>query len=479
MSHIPNYVKDERKVVFFASFVELAERYSFYVIQALLIFYLIKEFNLTNNTAESMIGTTLSLLYISSIIGGLIADKMLGYYRAAFVGAVVLLVGLLTISIFHKLFYLYLGLSCISISTGLIKSNISSLLGKFYNKSQLSNGHRDYGFNIFYVGINLGGFIALFFASMLKDKFGYSAPFYSNLIVIAIMFLILITGYYKLKVYVVDNLVTLKQYLIALSIIALCVLLGTIVLLNSALANYVVVVSVVCCIFILIKSMDKNNYPKICAITLFFCLSIVYWSLYFQIFSSILVFIDAFVSKNIWAVNLYTSQFLSIESISVILFGALVGKTWLTLEKNNINVSAISKFSIGLFVMSLSFFILSLSINFSIGSALISPLHLFIFFTLLAISELCLSAVGISFITKNAPRGYVSLYMGIWLVTLGVGGKLSGYLAAVAKLDPKNILSSKLSMTHALILYSFIALCGALVGVLLRKKVNNTIHTMI
>ncbi len=141
--------KDQSKVLLITCFTEFGERYSYYIIQSLLIFFLIEKFHISQASSATLVGTVLGLVYISAIVGGYVADKLIGYYRAAFIGSLLSLVGLIILSISNNQDMLFLGLTFISISTGLIKSNISSFLGSFYDKAKVSQSHRDFGFSIY------------------------------------------------------------------------------------------------------------------------------------------------------------------------------------------------------------------------------------------------------------------------------------------------------------------------------------------
>ncbi len=172
--------KDQTKVLFVGSMTEFGERYSYYIIQSLLIFFLIQRFGISQAESSTLVGTVLGVVYISAIVGGYIADKLINHYVAAFLGSILMVSGSILLALSTGQDGLFIGLAFIAISTGLIKSNISSFIGEFYDKSKLSESHRDFGFSIFYVGINLGSFFATLFASYLKDTYGFAAPFYSR-----------------------------------------------------------------------------------------------------------------------------------------------------------------------------------------------------------------------------------------------------------------------------------------------------------
>ena len=472
-----NVIKDQGKVLFFASFTELGERYSYYVIQALLIFFLLDKFHISEAKSSSLVGTALGMIYISAIVGGYIADKLIGHYRTAFIGSILMVLGsfILTISKTENL--LFIGLAFISISTGLIKSNMSSFLGNFYDKSHLSDSHRDFGFSIFYVGINLGGLIALFFASSLKDHFGFQVPFYSSVFVTILMFLNLALGFIKLKPYI-DHQITIKYAKIKtfLLILAYIILVFT-TLKFSKVADYTIFIAAALCAFILVKSAESSHWKKVIVAATFFILSILYWVLFFQIFIAILIFIDKSVSHTLFSFNLSSSQFLAIESLGVIILGSIIGKIWLFFGKIGKPIQDIDKFNLGFIFIGIMFALFYIGTTLGSSSDKLPALIIVIGFIILAISELCLSAIGLSMITKTAPDGYVSLYMGIWLVTLGIGGKLAGFISSFISIT-NDVAIDRINMRHGFLIFIDLAVLGIIACTAVRKFViNNTATT--
>lgn len=463
-----NLINDQNKVLFFTSFTEFGERYSYYVIQALLIFFLLDRFHISQSTASSLVGTALSMIYISAIVGGFIADKLIGYYRAAMIGSILMVTGSFILSISHTENLLFVGLAFISISTGLIKSNMSSFLGKFYDKSHLSYSHRDFGFNIFYVGINFGSLFALFFASFLKDHYGFAIPFYSSLAVTSLMFMTLCVGTFKLRAYMDEQVISFTVIMKTAGVICLYIALVIVALKTSQIASIAIFVACILCTSILFRSAQGKYWKNVTVALLFFTLSTLYWSLYFQIFISILLFIDKTVSHQLFNFTLGSSQFLAIESLSVITLGTVMGKLWLHRGKIGKPVHDIDKFNLGFILIGLAFLFLYIITKFSDPAVKVPAIAIAIALATIAISELSLSAIGLSMVTKIAPKGYVSLYMGIWLVTLGVGGKIAGYLSSYV-LITDNIMASKSSMASAFLRFFVLAVFGSIICYRLRK----------
>lgn len=464
-------LREEKKVLAITSLAEFAERYGYYIIQSLLIFYLIDKFQISQDLSASLVGTTLSMVYISAILGGFIAERYLGYYRAGLLGSLFMLGGFFILAYSTSQSMLYLGLSFISVSTGLIKSNMSAFIGRFYDKSSLNDSKRDFGFNIFYMGINLGSFGALFIASWLKDNYGYGAPFYSSMAVSAFMLCLLLVGFKFLNKHIIEFKLTLSVTLKVTLLLIVYIIVLFYIFEQPIIANLSIFVAVIASKVILGISMKKSSFKKVFVAGIFFLLSIIYWGLYFQIFISVLLFTQYSVDNSL----LNPSQFLSVESLSVLFFAGILGKFWIYLDKKRMKVEDIDKFNIAFVLLTVTFLVILVSIFISPEHTKVSAYGIIFAYIILGVSELSLSAIGLSMITKIAPKGFVALYMGIWLLTLGVGGKLGGFLASFFYISDSDLGLSKANMSDGLDTFIVIAILTSIIILLLRRFVNKNV----
>ncbi|MBK2258159.1 peptide MFS transporter [Francisella philomiragia] len=464
-------LREEKKVLAITSLAEFAERYGYYIIQSLLIFYLIDKFQISQDLSASLVGTTLSMVYISAILGGFIAERYLGYYRAGLLGSLFMLSGFFILAYSTSQSMLYLGLSFISVSTGLIKSNMSAFIGRFYDKSSLNDSKRDFGFNIFYMGINLGSFGALFIASWLKDNYGYGAPFYSSMAVSAFMLCLLLVGFKFLNKHIIEFKLTLSVTLKVTLLLIVYIMVLFYIFEQPIIANLSIFVAVIASKVILGISMKKSSFKKVFVAGIFFLLSIIYWGLYFQIFISVLLFTQYSVDNSL----LNPSQFLSVESLSVLFFAGILGKFWIYLDKKRMKVEDIDKFNIAFVLLTITFLVILVSILISPEHTKVSAYGIIFAYIILGVSELSLSAIGLSMITKIAPKGFVALYMGIWLLTLGVGGKLGGFLASFFYISDSDLGLSKANMSDGLDTFIVIAILTSIIILLLRRFVNKNV----
>ena len=465
--------RTERSIVSIISITELGERYSYYILQSLLIFFLMKKFSLSQVESTSLTGTTMGVIYISSIVGGYIADKLLNNYLAALLGAILLTAGNFFLAFFDNHNSLYLGLAFISISTGLVKSNMSSLLSFFYSKSKLSEARRNFGFNVFYISINIGSFIALSFASSMVNKYGFYVTFYSCFLVSILIIINLIMGFKKLNQYTQKYKFTYTSF-IKLLIILIAYICGVFyIFANNDIAKSFILITSLASLFILYKSSQKKYRKNVLASVVYFILSILFWSIFMQMFLSLNLFIDSNVAHNFLSFNISTSQFLSIEALGVIFFGGIVGWLYLFLEKKNIILLDIDKFNLSFIILTITLIFYYITITSGNLHEQVPAIVFIIGFTIMAISELFLSALGLSVITKIAPPGFVSLYMAIWLVSVGLGAKLAGYISTFITIIKNDNYLSRINVAHGILILISISVIGSLICFFSRTSLKN------
>ena len=466
--------RDQRKVLFISCFAGLGERYGYYILQSLLIFFLIERFGLSEGNSSALVGTVMSVVYISAIVGSYIADKLINHLVAAFLGSVLMILGssLLALSINES--GLFLGLAFIAISTGLIKSNLASFIGNFYDRSGLSSSHRDFGFSIFYIGINLGVFLSTLFASTLKEKYGFSAAFYSSILFSSLMCFDLMVGFFVLKKYVKPIKFNFTLLLKLGGIIGGYVALVFEALKHPMLANIAIWLALVLSIIIIFRSTQREGYKTAVRMVIYSGLSILYFSLYAQIFISILLFIDNTVSNQLFSIHISDSQFITILSVFVMFLGAATAKLWLIFEKKGRPISDINKIVVGFILLSIVFVIFYVASIAGNPQEKVSAWFVVFAFLVLALSETCVLAMFPSIITKIAPEGFVALYMSVWLVTIGVGGKLAGILAARINI-PREINVARVNMAHGLIEFIFLSLAGIIICYIFRAWLKKNI----
>jgi POT family proton-dependent oligopeptide transporter len=437
--------------VFFAT--EMWERYGFYVVQSLLALYLALFFKWPDKQIYALVGSFTALTYLSPVIGGFIADHLLGQKRAILTGAVCLFFSYLALTLATNDSNLAAALAGVAVGTGLLKPNISSLLG---NEYPVGSAKRERGFTIFYMGITTGIILGTTLPSLLSTHFGWSISFISAAFGMIIAFSVFAFGayHYKIADYHAYQFKLSKACKAAGLMIGLW-LMSFYILNNPIFANSAFTVVVLLSLAYLIYSI-KNESPvqarQNIVIGLLCIISVMFWAFYFQMFMSLTLFISRVVDPQLFGINFPPPYYVSIQSFGMIIFGYLLSRCKGRLSIVQSGIRTANKFVLAMVFMCLAYSLITLICYSSQGSsALLVPLLFIPTYLLISIAELLLSPVGLSAITVLASRKKVSTMMGIFFVSLGIGGYLSGKLAALTAVDSNHmsIIELKAHYTHS------------------------------
>ncbi len=463
-----SFKKEQKKVLTTFSLIEVAENYIFTTIQTLLIFYLIDELHLSHAFSAELVGTVIGMICLSALLGGYIGEYLLTYYVTILLGALILSVGCSIMILAHSENTLFIALALISISSGLIRPNISSFIGKFYDQTLARESQRDFGFNILYVAVNVGATLATLFAFYLRNKYGFNNTFFVALMIASVLSLILIFGFYFLKKYQSNQNIALKSFFYTLILLAAFVLFVFYILKNPLFADIVFIITTIFCVVTMLLSARTGQIHRVITFFIFFALAVLYWSIYSQLFISLLLFIHYCVNHQVFGFVLNTSQLITSESIFIMGLGFFIGKMWIFFEDKKKSVPDIDKFKLSFLLIGIMYALIYGAIALSAPTEKIPGWIIILSFFFMAISELSLMPIGYSMITKIAPKGYVSLYMGIWFVAVGIGSKIAGEISSLIKIN-KDVVFSKQAMSHGLLGLIILSAIGMVCCLLMRK----------
>jgi len=465
------------KALPFLFLTEMWERFGFYVAQGLLVLYMTQYYGFSDNESYTISGVFAGLVYISPFVGGILADRILGFKTAIIWGGLFLVLGYALLSLSAVQWVFYPALATIIIGNGLLKPNISSLLGSQYTRD---NPRRDSGFTIFYIGINIG--VALSgLSGYVKNAFGWQTTF---ALASLGMIIGLLTFFSGLKY--INNTQKLKPVSHKLKSLVLicCVLsiLGVSLLLKvNALANVLLpaagVVLLVFLVMLTLKQEGESRKRMIVLNTLIIS-SIVFWTLFLQLFNSANLYVDRLVDKNLLGMHLTTTVFYASESIFIMIFGPLFAILWEILGTHNKNPSPVSKFVLGIFFAGLGFLVLGISTMFPNSQELINPLWIFSAYLLITFGELMLSPIGLSAVTMLAPTNLVGMMMGVWFVATGFGGLFAGWIAKLSSVPQSaQTAAQKLAIyQHAFFNYACLAFAVAVILFLVKLGLKKTLR---
>ncbi len=444
------------------SATELWERFSYYGIRPLLVLFMIAAMNeggleLDRGTASAVVGIFAGCLYLAALPGGWLADNWLGQKNATLIGALLIALGHLSIglSVFSS-FMFFLGLVFIVLGTGLFKTCASVMVGMLYKDNDT---RRDSGFTIFYMGINIGGFIAPLICGLVQKEYGWHWGFgiggIGMLIALVIFYFKTIPDFNEFGDKVgldqswVRPIVQRKGVgiwvCIALILLAIFIVLcGTgVIALNAVFIakNMVVFVaggSLLYFIYLLFFA-GLNNYEKknLIVFLILFIASSFFWSTFEQQPTSFNLFAKDYTDRIIFGWEIPVAWFQSINSLFIIIFAPIVGAFWIFLSKRNLECSSITKFALGVLFAGLSFGVMMIASKIVLASdgGLVSASWIIISLLFLTFGELALSPVGLSIMTQIAPNVIRGQVMGLWFVSISLGNVVAGLIGGGVEAD--------------------------------------------
>jgi len=429
-----NHFLGHPKGLFYLFFAELWERFSFYGMRALLILYMTQHLLYDDKMSIGIYAAYGSLVYATPLIGGYLADKILGYQKAIFLGGILMALGHFILAIDHPIAF-YLALALLIIGNGFFKPNISSLVGALYENE---NEKRDAGFTIFYMGINIGGWIAPLLCGYIGFKYGWH---YGFALAGFGMLLGLIVFYSGVKKGVFGNRGTIsdkkwfnqklygikKGHLITIGALLSTPFIALILKYNEFESYLVWLVSfgILFILFKIYKNSNKDQRNKLIVVVYFTLLACVFWAIFEQAGSSLTLF----AKRNVDLKFLNASQTNSLNSLYIILLALPFTWLWTYLNKKRKNPNSALKIGVGLVFVGIGFLLFGYSGNFANEQAKVPMLFLALGIFIYTIGEMFLSPIGLSKVTELSPKKYVSFLMGVWFLSSFYGHFFAGIIA--------------------------------------------------
>lgn len=443
---------------------EMWERYGFYVIQTLLILYLLHVFKMSDEMSYGVLGSITALAYGNSVLGGFIADRWLGHRTAVLIASVMLASGYCLIAVSYQLTVTYWAFALITMGTGLFKPNICSLFGQLYDAYDV---RRHSGFTYFYVGVNLGIILGESLAGVIQQYFGWHSVFFSAAFVLVITLIVFWLGsrYFHIQ----DHLAHPKsryRWLIALSLMVAAIAISYYVIAHPTVAlAFFSLVAVLSGALIIYHAYVAEGLQRrrLIAFLVLVAISTLYWAMYFQMFFSMNLFVDRVVDRSWFGLQLVPAVYPSIEAFGVIVVGPLLGWLWWRLEssRSRFNPGIPLKFCLGLALHTIAFGVMYLSSLLINKSGLVMPGWLILAYLFIAVSELLVMPVGLAMVSELLPQRLSGVMMGVFFISLGLGGKLAGVfatLAAVPLASLKDFPVMEHIYQHSFLLYFLLSL---------------------
>lgn len=362
-------------------FTELWERYSFYSLMAILTLYMDEQLRFPARLSGQVYGGYIGAVYFMPLIGGFLADRFLGFYRAVLIGAILMCAGQFLLGVQTlPLFFTALGL--LACGSGLLKANVSTIVGNLYRDRPAL---RDAGFNIFYMGINIGASVSPFVVAYLRAHYGWGVALSSA--GVAMLFAIAVfTGFHR---YYAEAAVRVDKSTVK-------------------------------------EELDPPDAAaRVIALLVVFGIVVAFWIAFYQNGYTL-----TFWARDNTATTIAPETFQSVEPICIIAFTPLLVALWGWLRRRNAEPSTVMKMLIGIVMTIVSFVIMIVAARVAHETGRVSMAWLNSSYAAIALGEICLSPMGLSLVTKVAPPRRRGVMMGAWFVATSMGGYFSGALGA-------------------------------------------------
>ncbi|MAT53125.1 MAG: MFS transporter [Saprospirales bacterium] len=458
---VPMVVMSQRKVhpkaLFTLFFAEMWERFSFYGMRAFLILYMTKVLfdqlaqNEADERAYGIYGAFNALLYAAPIVGGILADRIMGFRYAVIFGGVLMALGQLTLAANahftgHSESIFFVGLGLLAVGNGYFKPNISSFLGTFYDKD---DPRKDRAFTIFYMGINIGAFLAPITCGYLYARVGESTGFLAAGIG---MILGLLVFYRNMQNYAdkgtppVEGILNKKVFMGMSNIMV--ILLGTIIFIpifsflinNEGITDWILIIGGAGVIIYLLYTAftweDRVDGQRLLVFIFLFFFHMIFWTLFEQAGGSLNILTDRYVNR----LGIETGQFQAVNPLYIILLAPVFSWMWGKLRSKKLEPRTPMKFFFGLIQMALGYFVMVIGVNSVLPmlegvapdavpvAAQIPLVFLMVMYFFHTTGELSLSPVGLSVVTKLSPAKVVGFVMGSWFLSIAFAHKIAGAL---------------------------------------------------
>lgn len=464
--------------LFILFFTEMWERFSYYGMRALLIYYLTRHFLFSDSEAYTLYGSYTAMVYALPVIGGLLADRYLGARKSIILGALLLTFGHFAMIFegqggredYSTLQILHLALALIAVGVGLLKPNISTLVGKLYG---LTDSRRDSAFTIFYMGINLGAMTATLLCGYLGEtygwRYGFGAAGIGMLFGLAVFMLgqkhLLDKGEPRhpeklaapcLRIPLTGQMLPISlEKLIWIGIAAAVFVVWQMLQYDWLVQGFLLLTAAACVagllLFSFLRCAPVERTNMLIMMLLIAC-SVLFWSLSEQAGTSMSLFTERNLNKTLFGYQIQPSQFQSLNPTFIILLAPLFAWGWQKLAALKLEPSLPAKFGLGIVQVGLGFGALIIGASQADTNGQVALIWMVLAYLLHTTGELCLSPVGLAMVTKLSVARIVGLVMGVWFLSSAFAANLGALIAKASSLEQVD--GTKATSMEALAAYS-------------------------
>jgi proton-dependent oligopeptide transporter, POT family len=420
---------------------EMWERFTYYGIQAILILYMVAAaakggLGLDDHTSSSIYGLFLGSTYLLGLFGGWIADRLLGAQRAVIAGGILIAAGSALLAIGSEETF-FLGLLVNAMGVGLLKPNVSAMVASLYPEG---GARRDAGFSIFYIGINIGSAIGSFLVPLTAAAFGWHFGFGLSALFMAVG----VAQFLWTRSYLgAAGLKPAQErrgswtpvviFLAAVAVIVVLTLTRTVRLDAAALASaaswgYGLLALLYFGYLLFFAGLAAAERRRALVMVALFIASVMFWAGYYQQGGSFNLFAERYTDRHILGWEMPAGVLQAVNPFFVITLAGAFAALWIALGKRGRDPLASAKFGLALVLLGLGFLVMYFAAQHVLAGKLVLPTWLVLTYFLHTCGELCLSPVGLSYMSKLAPSRFVGQAMGVWFLSLALGGNLAGQL---------------------------------------------------
>jgi proton-dependent oligopeptide transporter, POT family len=435
-------------------FTEMWERFTYYGMRAILVLFLVAAVSsgglgINDRTATAIYGLYTASAYLASLPGGWIADRLIGAQRAVLAGGVAISLGNAMLAMSSSPRGFYIGLVIVVLGVGLLKPNASAIVADLYPEG---GARLDAGFTVYYIGINVGGFLGPFVTGWALEHYGARAGFAAASFFMAVG----VVQFYFTRRHLgvagayVASATRGRQWLSLSITVGLAALLlaavsfGWIAVTAVSMAQgaaYVIAAMAVLYFLYYFSAAGLTREEKRRGVVLvvLFLGSALFFSGYEQAGSSLNLFAERYTDRTVGMFHFVipTGWFQSLNSMFIFIFAPFFAWAWVALARRNLNPSAPAKFALGVMLMGSGFLVMAAASAIVASGSKVLPYWLIMTYLLHTFGELCLSPVGLSFYTKLTPKRFVGQMMGMWFLSLSLGNLVAGLIAG--EFDANNV----------------------------------------
>jgi POT family proton-dependent oligopeptide transporter len=425
------------KQLWYLFFSEMWERFAFYGMRGMLTIFMVEQLMLNERDANLKYGGIQAFIYTMTFIGGLFADKILGFRKSVFWGGLLMIIGSFTLAFSPKDLY-YIGISFTIVGTGFFKPNISTMVGNLYKEG---DPRRDAGFGLFYSGINIGAFLGGWLCIKTANNYSWNAAFsLAGIGMIIGLGIFLFTrkligpiGLSPLEGKMTKSQVMKNDIMVYAGSVLVMPLIYLLVKKSEYTDYFMYTIGPLAVLYLVYEMMKFNKVErqKLIAAFVFIIFSIFFWAFFEQAGGSLSLFARYNLNDTVMGVHFDPNEVNnSSNSVFVIVLSPIVGLLWVWLSKKKLEPNTLIKFGLGFLFVAISFYLYYYTRFFADSNGKTS-LDLFTFAYLIStLGELCLSPIGLSLMTTLAPKPLHGMMMGMWFLASAYGQYAAGILGA-------------------------------------------------